>query len=137
MLNKDCFKTDELIETVHYIISMGNHMNIISHSFQRIQIIIYVSIFIRFREIYLINFLFLFLIMNGHLRNPFFSKNPLKVSTNGSNVQHVAANVANLTSSAGNLTVQDVVYTSVVLQNIARIPNVTELVCIYYLIDIS
>ncbi|XP_022326973.2 adhesion G-protein coupled receptor G7-like isoform X2 [Crassostrea virginica] len=60
-----------------------------------------------------------------------------QVSTNGRNVQHVAADVANLTSSAGNLTVQDVVYTSVVLQNIARIPNVTELTTDYVLQTLS
>lgn len=52
-----------------------------------------------------------------------------QVPTNDSNVEIVASDVANLTSNSSDLTVEDVVYTSMVLENIASISSITEQVC--------
>lgn len=52
-----------------------------------------------------------------------------QVPTNDSNVELVASDVANLTSNSSNLTVEDVVYTSMVLENIASISSISEQVC--------
>lgn len=52
-----------------------------------------------------------------------------QVPTNDSNVEIVASDVANLTSNSSDLTVEDVVFTSMVLENVASISSISEQVC--------
>lgn len=65
------------------------------------------------------------------LLNPSFAnmtslKKLSKVPTNNSNVEIVASDLANLTRNSSDLTVEDVVYTSMVLENIASISSISE-----------
>lgn len=52
-----------------------------------------------------------------------------QVPTNDSNVEIVASDVANLTSNSSDLTVEDVVFMSMVLENVASISSISEQVC--------
>lgn len=65
------------------------------------------------------------------LLNPSFAnmtalKKLSNVPTNDSNVEIVASDVANLTSNSSDLTVEDVVFTSMVLENVASISSISE-----------
>ncbi|XP_062611810.1 adhesion G-protein coupled receptor G4-like, partial [Saccostrea cucullata] len=65
------------------------------------------------------------------LLDPAFSdmtplKNLSEISANISNLENIALDVSNLTANSSALTVQDVVYTSIILQNVASIPTISQ-----------
>ncbi|XP_061169878.1 adhesion G-protein coupled receptor G4-like [Saccostrea echinata] len=53
-------------------------------------------------------------------------KNLSEISANMSNLENIASDVSNLTANSSALTVQDVVYTSIILQNVASIPIISQ-----------